>query len=103
MLTNGCIALYHYCENTNSWRRSYFPAVSIFRRFASDVSSGDFSPDNNCVIRVPNHANANVEIGDYVYIGSTQNSEPDLKACLKVTSFVRNNRGRSPHLKIICC
>ncbi len=102
MITNGCIALYHYSEDSSLWKRSFFPCASIFRRFGSASSSADFAPENYCVIRIPNHANADISIGDYVYLGSTNKSEPDLGLCLKVTSFCRNDRGLSPHLKIIC-
>ncbi len=102
MLANGCIAIYHFNEKMGVWKRSFYPSVSIFRRFSSSASAGDFSPENHCVIRIPNYANADICIGDYVYIGNSTAAAPDLKLCLKVTSFVRNHKGLSPHLKIIC-
>ncbi len=102
MLTNGCVSLYHYNEAARTWRRSFFPSASIYRRFSSSSSTGSFAPENYCVIRIPDHASSDISIGDYIYIGNILTAEPDFKLCLKVTSFCRNNRGRSPHLKIIC-
>lgn len=102
MLCNGSIALYHFNQAEKVWRRSFFPCASIYRRFGANASKGDFAPDNYCVIRIPYHANSDISVGDYIYIGNTSLSEPDLALCLKVTSFCRNDRGKSPHLKIIC-
>lgn len=102
MLTNGCAALYHYNDETKSWKRSFFPCASIYRRFGSNTLTATFSPNNYCIIRIPDHANADIAIGDYIYIGNPSQNEPDISACLKVTAFCRNCRGSSPHLKIIC-
>lgn len=41
-----------------------------------------------------------VDVGDYVFIGKSDESKPDRASCHKVLGFSQNLRGVNPHIRI---
>ncbi|MBR2917096.1 MAG: hypothetical protein IKC07_05815, partial [Clostridia bacterium] len=76
MLTNSSLTLYHYDEENKSWVRSYFPCAFVYRSNSSSVSPTAFSPKSHAVIRIPDYANTNISVGDYVLIGKGGEETP---------------------------
>lgn len=100
MRSRGTISVYHYDDKSEKWTVSYLPFFSLCCRRGAEKMSG-FLFKNYCVIRAF-LSDADLFIGDYVFIGRAQAAEPNISLCLKITALTTNERGKNPHFKIIC-
>lgn len=102
MKTNARLTLYHFDSATETYHRQYFDAVSLYTAVKSAAADGGFVYDNTFKIRIPTKAAIEIDTGDYVYIGFTQDTEPDKRRCCKVMEYSDNRRGGLPHWRLEC-
>ena len=100
MTCNGDITVYHYNEETETYKKSYFPRV--FKGHTEKLISekGGVSSSDIARVRIPTKLDIGIEKNDYVYFGSSDAQTPDKEKCLKVMAIRDNRFGANPHWRI---
>ncbi len=128
MTTNSAITIYHKNNTNDGYVRVFFPRAWVHLRQTLTSHQGGVVDDGETVIRIPlssdnlrafgTKSNAlgatedgatdergakvlAVALGDYVYLGESQEAHPPKDLCLKVVAVRRNFCGASPHIKLI--
>lgn len=95
---NKIITLYHFDEDGEMWEKAVYTA-SVNGRINAVIGRGEIKYDNIYVVRIPTDDNIAVQVGDRIYWGEIENTEPptaDDVMC--VTAFADNRRG-SPQMR----
>ena len=103
MTFNQTVTLYHLNDDDTYEARTYENA-SVHRRCAAAVGPGGFIYDNVAVVRILGDFSLAADIGDYVFVGKSQNAAPDKEKCLVVLGVTDNRRGSSymRHWRLDC-
>ena len=128
MTTNSAITIFNKDNTNNGYVRTVCPQAWVHLRQAISSDHGGVVDDGDTVIRIPlssgnlracgtksyaSGATANratdetdaevlaVHLGDYVYLGETNEVYPPKDKCLKVVALRRNFCGANPHIKLI--
>lgn len=100
MTCNGDITVYHYDEENETYRKSYFPEV--FKGHTEKLISekGGIASGNIARVRIPTDEDILIEKNDYVYFGKSDAQTPDKEKCLRVMAIRDNRFGANPHWRI---
>lgn len=128
MTTNSAITIYHKDNTNDGYMRGFCPQAWVHLRQALSSGHGGVVDDGETIIRIPlssgnlracgtksnaSGATANratdengaefftVDLGDYVYLGETNEAYPAKDKCLKIVAVRRNFCGANPHIKLI--
>lgn len=92
------ITLYHFDEDGEMWEKTVYTA-SINGRVEAVIGRGEIVYDNIYVVRIPTDDDIALQVGDRIYWGEIESSEPpNDNSAMYVTAFADNRRG-SPKLR----
>lgn len=128
MTTNSAITIFDKDNTNDGYVRTVCPQAWVHLRQALLSGHGGELDDGETIIRIPlssgnlracgtksyasgatdisatdeNSADVlAVHLGDYVYLGETNEAYPAKDKCLKVVALRRNMCGANPHIKLI--
>ncbi len=107
MITQGAVTLWHSYVGENRlpvYKRTVYPAASIQADIKTEVTEGGLKSADILKIRIPTMEKLEIQNGDRIFIGASEEERPPQSGVHTVVGFADNRKGspRVWHWKVIC-